>query len=51
MSARLLAVALAAGLAQPVAAEEVTVFAAASLKNFPAPGGAYPDPLRDLLAK
>ncbi|MBB3930389.1 ribose transport system substrate-binding protein [Kaistia hirudinis] len=25
--------------------------AAASLKNFPAPGGAYPDPLRDLLAK
>lgn len=33
MSARLLAVALAAGLVQPVAAEEVTVFAAASLKN------------------
>lgn len=25
--------------------------ATASLKNFPAPGGAYPDPLRDLLAK
>ena len=25
--------------------------AAASLKNFPAPGGDYPDALRDLLAK
>lgn len=33
MSARLLAVALAAVLVQPAAAEEVTVFAAASLKN------------------
>lgn len=33
MTARLLAVALAAVLVQPVAAEEVTVFAAASLKN------------------
>lgn len=33
MSTRLLAVALATALVQPVAAEEVTVFAAASLKN------------------